>query len=111
VVEFPNDGTGAQVGYLFADFGAKVVLVEPPGGSGQRLQPSFPLRAPGTPRVVLELHWDGGVTSAVATLAAPTSSSEPSVRGVMGRLGLGYYEVARRKPRRRDRDLLGISSR
>jgi crotonobetainyl-CoA:carnitine CoA-transferase CaiB-like acyl-CoA transferase len=86
---------GAFVGQFFADFGAQVVLVEPPGGSPLRTQAGWPI-------------WSRGAKSLEATL------DDPAVRalaeradilidtfrpGVLERHGLGHEQLAAVNPR------------
>jgi crotonobetainyl-CoA:carnitine CoA-transferase CaiB-like acyl-CoA transferase len=56
VVELSTALTGAQVGQFLADFGADVILVEPPGGSRLRSQPAFPLWARGKRSIELDVE-------------------------------------------------------
>ena len=59
VVDLTSDVGGAYAGKLLADLGARVVLVEPPGGSPLRRRP--PLLADGTG--ALFAHLSGGKRS------------------------------------------------
>src|ERR1700751_4037378 len=56
VVELSTSLTGAQIGQFLADFGADVVLIEPPGGSRLRHQPAFPMWARGKRSIELDLR-------------------------------------------------------
>ena len=56
VVDFSNSPSGMQASQTLADFGAEVVLVEPPGGSPMRRTPGFPFIARGKRSIVLDLH-------------------------------------------------------
>ena len=47
-VDFSNTLTGAHISQLLADFGADVVLVEPPGGNQLRAQPAWPFWGAGS---------------------------------------------------------------
>ena len=56
VLDFSTTAAGAQASQTFADFGAEVVHVEPPGGSQLRAQPGYPFLARGKKSIVLDLH-------------------------------------------------------
>src|ERR1700741_2602373 len=79
---------GAFVGQFFADFGAEVVLVEPPGGSPLRAQAAWPLWLRGSKS--LEAGLDD---PAVRTLALSCDLLIDTFRpGVLERHGLGHEQ-------------------
>jgi crotonobetainyl-CoA:carnitine CoA-transferase CaiB-like acyl-CoA transferase len=99
VLDLSNSPAGAQASQTLADFGAEVVMVEPPGGSALRLQPSFPFVARGKRSIVLDLADDGDRTTARALAVGADVVIETFRPGVAERLGLGYDELATENPR------------
>lgn len=64
VLELSGTQVGAGIGQFFADYGADVTMVEPPGGSRLRDQAAFPFWARGsaasssTPAIAATVwHW------------------------------------------------------
>src|ERR1700694_3806338 len=55
VVDLSDTLAGALATQLLADFGADVVLVEPPGGATLRSQPAWPAWGRGKRSVILDL--------------------------------------------------------
>jgi crotonobetainyl-CoA:carnitine CoA-transferase CaiB-like acyl-CoA transferase len=99
VVDLSPTRVGAQMSQLFADHGADVVWVEPPGGGPLRREPAFPFWARGKRSVALDLRDDAG-REGVRELAASADVLIETFRpGVMDRLGLGYDDLARVNPR------------
>ena len=89
---------GTCVGMFFADYGAEVVLVEPPGGSPLRAEPAWPVWSRGSRSVEADLHDAAGV-AAVAELTAGADVFVDTARpGVMDRLGLSYETLAATNP-------------
>lgn len=99
VIELDSSMTGAQTGQMLADFGAEVVLVEPPGGSVLRAHPSWPLWGRGKRSVVLDLSTDEGRAAARSLAAAADVLVESFRPGTADRLGLGYDELSASNPR------------
>jgi crotonobetainyl-CoA:carnitine CoA-transferase CaiB-like acyl-CoA transferase len=86
---------GAFVGQFFADFGAEVVLVEPPGGSPLRAQAGWPLWSRGSKS--LEATLDDPAVQALARNAdVIIDTFRP---GVLERHGLGHDQLAAENPR------------
>lgn len=86
---------GAMVGQFFADFGAEVVLVEPPGGSPLRKQAGWPVWARGSKS--LEATLDDPTVRALALQAdVLIDTFRP---GVLERRGLGHEQLAELNPR------------
>ena len=99
VVDLSNTLTSATISGFLADFGADVLLVEPPGGSPLRSQPAFPFWARGKQSMVLDLH-DADDLRVAQQLARGTDVVIETFRpGVVERLGLGYDDLAADKPR------------
>src|SRR5689334_3044568 len=94
VVELSTTLTSATISGFLADFGADVVVVEPPGGSALRTQPSFPFWGRGKRSVVLDLGTrdDAEVARSLATGADVVI--ETFRPGVVERFGLGYDDLA-----------------
>lgn len=85
---------GAQVGQFFADYGAEVVLVEPPGGSPLRGQAGWPVWGRGSKSLEATLD-----APAVRALAVASDVVVDTFRpGVTERHGLGYAELAAANP-------------
>src|SRR4051794_6886429 len=84
---------------VFADHGADVIWVEPPGGGALRREPAFPFWARGKRSVELDVRTDAG-RDGVRELASSADVLIETFRpGVMDRLGLGYNDLARLNPR------------
>jgi hypothetical protein len=64
VVDFSSTFAGALTTQLLADYGAHVVLVEPPGGTVLRGQPAWPAWGRGKDSVVLDLTGAAGRAAA-----------------------------------------------
>lgn len=98
VLDLSTHLAGAHATQLFADFGAEVIQVEPPGGSILRSSPSFPFLARGKSSVVADLARSDGRRYA-AQLAAEADVVVESFRpGTAERLGLGYDDLAAANP-------------
>jgi crotonobetainyl-CoA:carnitine CoA-transferase CaiB-like acyl-CoA transferase len=98
VVNFSHTLVGAHVAQLFADFGAEVFWIEPPGGSPLRSQPAWPFWARGAKSVELDLR-DAVDCGAARDLVSGADVAIETFRpGVMERLGLSYDELAARNP-------------
>ncbi|MEX2230225.1 MAG: CoA transferase [Dehalococcoidia bacterium] len=111
VIELANERS-AFAGKLFADMGADVILVEPPGGDAMRTYPPFLEDRPGTDRslafwhyhtskrgIVLDLDSGDGRVSfrrLVATADVVIESEEP---GRLQALGLELAALQREHPR------------
>jgi crotonobetainyl-CoA:carnitine CoA-transferase CaiB-like acyl-CoA transferase len=94
VVEMCGNQIGAVVGQFFADYGARVVMVEPPGGSPLRTQAAFPMWARGKQSVVLDAK-DPDDLAAIRALVADADLLIETFRpGVAERLGIGYAAMS-----------------
>jgi crotonobetainyl-CoA:carnitine CoA-transferase CaiB-like acyl-CoA transferase len=94
VLELSTNQIGATVGQFFADYGADVVMVEPPGGSPLRLQAGFPFWARGKRSVELDLKAAADRT-VVGDLARKADLLIETFRpGVTAKLGLGYEALS-----------------
>jgi crotonobetainyl-CoA:carnitine CoA-transferase CaiB-like acyl-CoA transferase len=99
VVDLSNTLGGTQASLLFADFGADVVHVEPPGGSQLRSQPAYPFWGRGKKSVELDLRDAGGRDAAFALAFDADVVVETFRPGTADRLGLGYEALSRENPR------------
>jgi crotonobetainyl-CoA:carnitine CoA-transferase CaiB-like acyl-CoA transferase len=98
VLEISNTLPGAQVGLLFADLGAEVTVVEPPGGSPLRSQAGFPFLARGKQSIVLDLH-GGDDAEAAWQLASEADIVVTTLRpAALDRFGLDYQRLSVRNP-------------
>jgi len=98
VVDLSRSQAGAHVSQLFADFGAEVVMVEPPGGSTLREMAAFAFWARGKKSVVLDVHAPDD-RQAILDLARGADVVIESFRpGVMEALGLGYEALSAGNP-------------
>jgi crotonobetainyl-CoA:carnitine CoA-transferase CaiB-like acyl-CoA transferase len=83
-----------QATQVFADFGAEVVQVEPPGGCALRAHPAFPFWARGRQSMVLDLH-DGTDAAVARGLCGGADVVVETFRpGVAEGFGLGYEDLA-----------------
>jgi crotonobetainyl-CoA:carnitine CoA-transferase CaiB-like acyl-CoA transferase len=99
IVNTSTNPVGAYVGMFFADYGAEVVLVEPPGGSPLRAEPAWPVWGRGTKSFVADLK-DPADVAGVAELVGGADAFLDTCRpGVMDRLGLGYDALVVNSPR------------
>lgn len=99
VLDLSPNRVGAQVSQLFADFGAEVIWVEPPGGASLRGQAAFPFWARGKQSVVLDLHDEADRVVARQLAQSCDVLIETFRPGVLGRLGLGYADLSAANPR------------
>ena len=95
VVNLSSTLGGALVGQFFADYGAEVVLVEPPDGSPLRTQAGWPIWARGSKSLKATLD-----DPAVQALARRADVLIDTFRpGVLERHGLGHEQLAEENPR------------
>lgn len=99
VVELTNNQTIAQVGQMLADYGAEVVMIEPPGGALIREDFSFPIWARGKRSIVLDLKDPADRHSAMALLMESDVLLDAFRPGVMDRLGLDSTTLEGVNPR------------
>src|SRR5690606_35690114 len=104
VVEFTHMAMGPTCGMLFADLGAEVIKVEPPGGdSTRRLLGSgagfFPMFNRNKKSIVLDLKHPEGKEAALRLIDSADIVSENFKSGVMDKLGLGYAALKARNPK------------
>ena len=85
VVDLSPTRVGAQVSQLFADYGADVIMVEPPGGASMRSQPAFAFWARGKQSIELEYDTNDGWVF----LAAPARYEWPRLAAALA----GYADL------------------
>jgi crotonobetainyl-CoA:carnitine CoA-transferase CaiB-like acyl-CoA transferase len=99
VVELCGNQIGATVGQFFADYGAKVVMIEPPGGTPLRAQAAFPMWARGKQSVVLDAKDPEDHAAVVGLVKEADVLIETFRPGAAERLGLGYAALQAWNPR------------
>src|SRR5947209_5811275 len=110
VVELSTSLTGAQIGQFLADYGAEVVLLEPPGGSRLRHQPAFPLWARGKKSIALDIKRDQDRAVAHTLLAGADVLVETFRPATREKLGLDHASVASTNPRLVHASITGFGS-
>ncbi len=99
VLDLSPNRVGAQVSQLFADFGADVIQIEPPGGAVIRRHAAYPFWARGKRSIVADLD-DTADRAVIADLAAVADVFiETRAPGVLDALGLGFADLSARNPR------------
>ncbi len=110
VIDLSPSRVGAQVSQLFADYGADVIWVEPPGGAPMRSQPAFAFWARGKQSVVLDLQTDDG-RSALRTLLATADVLIDTFRpGTLARMGFDDETLTALNPRLVHTSVTGFGS-
>jgi crotonobetainyl-CoA:carnitine CoA-transferase CaiB-like acyl-CoA transferase len=98
VVDLSTTLPSAYTSLLFADGGAEVIQIEPPGGSRLRSQAAWPFWLRGKKSIELDYH-DRGDLAVARDLAADADLVIESFRpGVTDRLGLGYEQLSAQNP-------------
>jgi crotonobetainyl-CoA:carnitine CoA-transferase CaiB-like acyl-CoA transferase len=110
VVDLSPNRVGAQVSQLFADYGAEVIWVEPPGGAPIRNQPAFAFWGRGKRSVELDLRSDHGRQSLRALLADADVLVDTFRPGVLDRLGFGEDVLEALNPRLVHTTITGFGS-
>ncbi len=98
VLDFGHYLAGPLVGMMFADMGAEVFRVDPPGGPKWR-DPAFDMLSRGKKAITLDLKTEGGRRLALDLAARSDLVIENFRPGVMTRLGLGPEDLAAVNPR------------
>jgi crotonobetainyl-CoA:carnitine CoA-transferase CaiB-like acyl-CoA transferase len=89
VVELASTETGARFTQFFADYGADVLMVEPPGGALTRRQPGWASLGRGKRSLVLDLKTSAGRAELREHLAGADVLVETFRPGVLEEMGLG----------------------
>jgi crotonobetainyl-CoA:carnitine CoA-transferase CaiB-like acyl-CoA transferase len=95
VLNLSSTLAGAMIGQFFADYGAEVVMVEPPGGSHLRTQAGWPTWARGSKSIEATLD-DATVRRIAVASDVVIDTFRP---GVTERHNLGYDDLARENSR------------
>lgn len=99
VLDLSPTRIGAQVSQLFADFGADVIWVEPPGGAPIRDEAAFPFWCRGKRSIVLDLGSPADQDVVRSLAASADVLVETFVPGELDGLGLGYDDLNSVNPR------------
>ena len=99
VIDLSPNRVGAQISQLFADFGADVVQIEPPGGAVIRHHAAYPFWGRGKRSIVLDTR-DQSDLRVIRDLARSCDVLiETHQPGVLDDRGLGYAELKADNPR------------
>lgn len=98
VIDLTSNVASAYTSLLFADYGAEVIQVEPPGGSQVRAMAAAPFYLRGKKSVVLDLHDPTDLEVARRLASGADVVIEAFGAGVADRLGLGYEELRSDNP-------------
>jgi crotonobetainyl-CoA:carnitine CoA-transferase CaiB-like acyl-CoA transferase len=99
VIDLSPHRVGAQISQVFADFGADVIQVEPPGGADIRQHAAYPFWGRGKRSFVLDIH-DEADRRTLRDLARHADVFiETHQPGVLDALGLGYGDLGPLNPR------------
>lgn len=98
VVDLTSSWVGAHMGLFFADQGAEVVCIEPPGGSALRKSAAWAFLGRGKHSVVADLAQPEGVERARSLALAADVVVQTWRPGNAERLGLGYDDLATANP-------------
>lgn len=107
-----TDEKGALCGKMFADLGAEVIKVEPPGGCSTRRIPPYLEDKPDPEHCLYSIAYHAGKKSVTANLASDEGRAlvadlaaqcdflvESFSLGYLDSIGLGYDGLAKRNPR------------
>ncbi|CAB4363951.1 MAG: CoA transferase [Actinobacteria bacterium] len=99
VIDISPNRVGAQVSQLFADFGADVIQIEPPGGASIRHSAAYPFWGRGKRSIQLDLHQhaDRDIVRDLARQADIVIETQQT--GVLDGFGLGYDDLRVINPR------------
>ena len=99
VIDLSPTRMGAQVTQLFADFGADVIQIEPPGGASIRAHAAHPFWGRGKRSIVLDLHDETDRETIRGLVRTADVFVETQRPGVLDRLGLGFDDLSATNPR------------
>ena len=99
VIDLSPHRVGAQISQLFADFGADVIQVEPPGGAEIRRHAAYPFWARGKRSIVLDIHDDADRATLRSLVRHADVFIETHQPGVLDAIGLGYDALSELNPR------------
>ncbi|HVV29246.1 MAG TPA: CoA transferase, partial [Mycobacteriales bacterium] len=110
VVDLSTTVPGASATRFLADYGADVIHVEPPGGSGLRQLHGYPYLGRGKRSIVLDLH-DAADLDTARALAADADVVVSTWRpGVAERLGLDHAALSAANPGLVSAEISGFGS-
>ncbi len=98
VIDLSPNRVGAQTSQLFADFGADVIMVEPPGGSVNRRHAAFPFWCRGKRSIVLDLGEQADRDTLKSLALHADVLIETNRPDHLDRLGLGYDDLSAENP-------------
>lgn len=98
VIDLSPNRIGAQTSQLFADFGADVIQIEPPGGAIIRRHAAYPFWARGKRSIVLDLRDEGDRETLKSLARHADVLIETQRSGVLDELGLGYADLSAENP-------------
>ncbi|MET0182180.1 MAG: CoA transferase [Caulobacterales bacterium] len=110
VVDFSSYRTGAQATQVFADFGAHVTMVEPPGGSSLRQDRAWPFWGRGKQSVEIDLRSEKGAIAARALVRDADVVISTFRRKTLSNLGLDYARTSVENPRLVQCNITGFGS-
>jgi len=99
VIDISPNRVGAQASQIFADFGADVIQIEPPGGASIRHSAAYPFWGRGKRSIQLDLHQhaDRDIVRDLARHADILIETQQT--GVLDGFGLGYSDLSALNPR------------
>jgi len=110
VVDLSRNAAGARVSGFFADYGADVIFIEPPGGSPLREDPGWPHLGRGKRSWVADLRDSGDLERLRGLIDGVDVVVDTYRPGVLDRMELGYDSLARRNPRLVSTSITGFGS-
>ena len=99
VIDLSPNRVGAQISQLFADFGADVIQIEPPGGAVIRSHAAYPFWARGKRSIVLDIEEEADRAIVADLTRHADVLIETHQPGVLDGLGLGYGALGAANPR------------
>lgn len=99
VIDLSPHRVGAQISQLFADFGADVIQVEPPGGAEIRRHAAYPFWARGKRSIVLDIRQERDRDVLRDLVRGADVLIETHQPGVLDAIGLGHADLSALNPR------------
>lgn len=99
VIELSGNQVGATVGQFFADNGAEVIMVEPPGGTWLRNEAAFPFWARGKRSIELDITRSEDLSVFHDLLRGADVLVETFRPGMAEKRGIGYDTLRLENPR------------
>ena len=98
ILDLSPNRVGAQVSQCFADFGADVIQVEPPGGASMRSHAAFAFWARGKRSIVLDVFDDADRDTIAALMRRADVVIDTFRPGVLEARGLAHATIAANNP-------------